>query len=1173
MAKASGILKNLFFMPIFLMIFLLGFSFGAGAVENTTITSGWGSSLTAKVSCQGGSGGISINWNSKGENGMNEYIRVIDPDDPNKSPPLVSFDPLTYVWWNGQNICSPGIYTYNVPNLEQNKQYTIEIGRQSCHQWCTADGCPRPGCSGNTGPGFNCDQAKDGPPQIATGTIFVKCPLTCYGKNGSYADFGTIPINNFGYFNDENGSSQTDADQSSGACTCMQGAIWDSNGKCCGDDTSDCGQIASGSICSVGTNSTVSNWIASATNLGDIRYLPCLNSEYLSDGSSWSRCNGPLWKKNVTSHEYICIGKGRQTVAECCGDGSCQSRIDGKRLATGQSAKAMQNQNNSNSSAGGSSSGITGMAVFNTKNKITGNAASVPVQIVDDVVTPGNAVTCSQLGSGWERIGIGHFCKHFTTFDKLSTNNQRAIEDIMMVGTPASCLVGWESLVSSQEVMCKKITTLSTTNTYTLLDNIESNGDQETGTCSPGWQGEGLSCALCTKYCKHFTTLFVQVSGQNQSTCSNGICESGESISCPQDCPSPTSGTGTGTIRFKATIDDMDLQSVDADNILFDYACSACGPQGQPQSQQGVPLRVTEINNVSAGIYNLTYASGVHNGTYFGSLTATDSDGNILNGNGIRAIAELKSGKSITFTFNFITSWSGSNATYYCRTDSIFVTDLDTPNSQLNDAALNNKNKKTCEKAGFVWTGTKCCSEDDDPHEYYNDPNGTGGCWDKKAIPSLSFVNGTNNSVGNYKGEFHGCAITRQDLLSITDTHTGSPLIFNHDHCFSDPENIYYCSFAGQWLLTDGADKSHLSYAPTNTSTSTNSGGCCSKDQCWDGGNCTANQRAKPLSQAINGFRCIDGNWTQSDIKESMDGSTFGYCPSNQQCLVNVFANNESAQCINSSQYINDNYCENGDWTSRTKLLALKLLKLKSTDYILFCDDRENALNNLQYLTGSGEIVGNVLSNLQTNNFCVLKSGTKIIAATSINKNLDNLSNKNLNIFGVNDCNSALTDDGQYHSCDSTNKVWFNKRLKSFIYSSIAINVPSEQESSSFIMNFIKSIIDAIKRLITNPPFDESYLNSIKRFYRLYMAEQAGKSIRGSIEGKTFRNAVIQYSGFDADICNFVNQFNQANNDISSGISCKKESNNYYVLAQGGPLLTLDPDTIWQDLTSKLRLK
>jgi len=256
----------------------------------------------------------------------------------------------------------------------------------------------------------------------------------------------------------------------------------------------------------------------------------------------------------------------------------------------------------------------------------------------------------------------------------------------------------------------------------------------------------------------------------------------------------------------------------------------------------------------------------------------------------------------------------------------------------------------------------------------------------------------------------------------------------------------------------------------------------------------------------------------------------------------------------------------------------LKLLRLKGNDYVLFCDNRGNTLNNLQYLTDSNEIVANVLANLQTNNFCILKSGSRIIGATSINKNLEDTPKSSLNIFGVTDCSKALIDDGQYHSCDDTNKVWYNKRLKSFIYSSTAITVPLDEASfEESIKNPIQRIIDSIKRLITSPPLGESYITGIKKFDKLYMLEQGGKAIRGSVEGKDLKNAVIEYTNFDTDMCKFIDQFNQARkkqkNEDSSGILCKKEGNNYYVLVQGSQFTNINPEFIWTDLTAKLRLK
>ena len=205
-----------------------------------------------------------------------------------------------------------------------------------------------------------------------------------------------------------------------------------------------------------------------------------------------------------------------------------------------------------------------------------------------------------------------------------------------------------------------------------------------------------------------------------------------------------------------------------------------------------------------------------------------------------------------------------------------------------------------------------------------------------------------------------------------------------------------------------------------------------------------------------------------------------------------------------------------------------------------------------------------------------MKTGSKIVAATSINKNMSEITGDSLNIFGVASCNDALIDDGQYHRCDATNKVWFNKKLKSFIYSAEAITVPSGQDSSGafseFIGNPIRNIINSIKRLVITPPFDESYLKGMKKFDKLYISQDSGKTIRGTIEGAKFKNAVIEYSGFDVDVCKFLDQFSQAKKDVSSGISCKKEGSTYYALVQGSQFTNVNPETIWPDMTSKLRL-
>ncbi|MBI2541134.1 hypothetical protein HYV80_00290 [Candidatus Woesearchaeota archaeon] len=708
----------------------------------------------------------------------------------------------------------------------------------------------------------------------------------CYKTGDSKAGFGELSTSDFAYYLPEskciqgsctcgsvspNVAKETNPDDSSGACSCIAATDWNAKAKCCGDDTDDCGRISTGVLCSIDSNSESAQWLPSTSNLGDMRYVGCSGLEYLSDGNNWIKCEGTFWRRTVGNSEYLCIGKGRESIVECCGDGSCKSRVDGKRLTTGQSVNP---------------------------SKYEG-------------------------------------------------------------GTPAS-----------------------------------------------------------------------------------------------------------------------------------------------------------------------------------------------------------------------------DSKTYYCAPDRRFLTDLDVPAAQIGDRTLIGKSASTCQKAGLAWTGTKCCSEDDDTNEFYNDPAGTGGCWNKEDAISVSFVEGTDNSVANFNGEFHGCAIDKtnfntqnDELLSLADKHTNGALITNHDYCFNDPEKNYFCSYTERWLPTDGTDKTHVSFAPVQNPEQP--ADCCAADECWNGEACTENQKANPLAQPIgNNLRCIDGEWTNSMLKQSPDGSASGYCPKSSQCLLNVFGKDTGSQCLESGTYLDDNYCENGIWSTRTKLIALKLLDIKSGDFTLFCDSKENALNNLQHLTGSNEVIANTLANMKTNNFCVLKTGSKIMAATSINKNLEEVPANSLSIFGVTNCDDALVDDGEYHPCDSSNKAWFNKKLKSFIYSPSAISVPSGKETGfeEFLGNPIKGVILSIKRLVSSPPFDESYLKGIKKFDKIYVSQQGNKAITAAIDGTRFKNIVAEYRNFDTDICKFLDQYSQAKKDVSSGISCRKEGSNYYALVQGSQFTNINPEQIWQDLTSKLRL-
>lgn len=951
-------------------------------------------------------------------------------------------------------------------------------GGGGCRGPCGSPGCGQCPCTVRT---QGCYGANDQPlvPPVAVSNYLYYLPANkCLGGN-------CICSYTFGV------KEQYDPDESAGACGCIAGTDWNPNTKCCGDDPEDCGSVAAGQLCSIDSNALISSWLPSSVNEGDIRYVRCNRAEFLSDGSTWTKCEGQFWKQSIGGSDYVCIGNGRASLAKCCGDdNSCGQPTDGVRLSTGQSVNT---------------------ASFTNEPIVIRQRAFGRCEFAD--VTGKTPCTTG----------------FYASFNITTVNGLKVAGSIVDVSTV-------------NFLMANDLTTNETT------INISSFGFVK-----------GILLKNLSIVNGAIVKGFIVIKGTVNDSIANGVMKivsTGSSNDPNCYCP----GNAVKGSFQECAVDD-----------------------------EGNQVCTTKYNCLAS---NYTKCGGPSNMQCAAGYTC------VYNNN-------------ITFVEVIQSASSQPNTTYYCTPSKKFVTDLDKDQAGVTAS----DRQSTCVKAGFTWTGTKCCSEDDDYSEYYNDANGKGGCWNKKPIISISFAPDTNNSVINYNGEFHGCAIDKvnfnkdnDDLLSIPDQRTLEQLITNNDYCFNDPGRNYYCSYTEKWIPTNGADKTHLSFAPISSSDiicaqdvrqcsdgsfvgrnpkdncnfypcsskSKQQADCCAKDECWNGAQCVANQKANPLAQPIgNGFRCIDGQWVTSNEKITSDGSSKGYCPNETQCLVNVAGKNISSQCIGSGQYIDDNYCEIGNWSSRTKLLALKLLKLASGDFTLFCDTRDNTLNNLQYLTSSNELVANVLQNMQTNNFCVMKTGNRIIAATTINKNLEGLPSSNLNLFGITSCN--IVDDGQYHSCDSSNKVWYNKRLKSIVYGKEPIQVPTEEEPASFLGDIIKGIIDTIKEWMSSqqppPSFDDSFLRGIKKFDKLYLAQQGSKMISGSVEGRDFKNAVVQYKGFETDLCGFVEQFNTAKNDVVSSISCIKQGNSYYVLAQGSQFTNINPETIWPDLTSKLRIK
>lgn len=317
-----------------------------------------------------------------------------------------------------------------------------------------------------------------------------------------------------------------------------------------------------------------------------------------------------------------------------------------------------------------------------------------------------------------------------------------------------------------------------------------------------------------------------------------------------------------------------------------------------------------------------------------------------------------------------------------------------------------------------------------------------------------------------------------------------------------------------------------------------------------------------------------------------------------------------------------DDYCENGYYTSRTKIVALALLDFVGTeDFTLFCGDYRSALNNFEYsvpsivhespncedlgsleddlnkvyfdntladspgrrecVTGCRDSSGNKIPCV--NNFCVLRYDdegmNRVVVGTSLNQPINSDNYSILDIFGVARCNFPEgSSENKFFPCDgrSVSKLWYNPKLNTVIYSQDPITIGVQDFGDAF-MDFLSGIYYSMVGFFTgNPPVAGdrfSFVKDVKKFSNLYVAKHRGMSVSALIEegilSEGFERDImyINYTGFSADVCRSLDAFKPEEMPDAKYI-CDKEGDSYVITADGdSPLVPL-----WLELTASLRL-
>lgn len=404
-----------------------------------------------------------------------------------------------------------------------------------------------------------------------------------------------------------------------------------------------------------------------------------------------------------------------------------------------------------------------------------------------------------------------------------------------------------------------------------------------------------------------------------------------------------------------------------------------------------------------------------------------------------------------------------------CQADGHWSSNLDSVGAQAtcNSSGLFGTGTYCCseldDNASSIWT-----------RESYNQPGGPGGCFRGTRQTNnrfLSYNGVTYSNIFVVNGSFYGCGfdstfnpefnqgnqtlcqpdadgrLSTACLQSIEDwpdpgsnfvsssarrSNPNRPLINRMSYCtgLSVPNSPYqgvYCAFNGSWAYSFGSTLSHMSTIPdpllnyfiTAHGPGISNTGCCDSTSCWGSQGCEAEQAANTGFYNLSGsyYKCVQGEWTSFSVyKRTPDKCFYGFCPDVSQCFYH-FVNTTSGYfgCVDNGRYVNDSLCDDGNWTSRTKMLASKLANLTSNknNFVLMCGPPSDVLINAKTSQSLGS----------TNNYCVLNLDGQRIVGTTLNQQFYNATS--INTY-VNNLMWSFNNIYQYMTTDSTYPASFD---------------------------------------------------------------------------------------------------------------------------------------------------
>ncbi len=486
---------------------------------------------------------------------------------------------------------------------------------------------------------------------------------------------------------------------------------------------------------------------------------------------------------------------------------------------------------------------------------------------------------------------------------------------------------------------------------------------------------------------------------------------------------------------------------------------------------------------------------------------------------------------------------------------------------------------------GFAWSGSQCCG--DDVNEYYKD--GENYCWNGNLLEKGSAVAdfdpySEDTDILYSESGLLSCSSSRTSVTHGDFTELVNPVGDISSTCNIVGDHV--CSPNGKWSrelygLSTIDERNVIKSTPDNSEQV-----CCAQEQCWTSKKCidagsgiqettspellAGGSWGDPVLQACVLDSLGSGEWQDVYMSEKWDGSSTAYCPEQTTCW-------DGLKCVFEETFSNDFYCKQGSWSTRTKLLAGKLLQIakrdSDDDYNIYCDSPENALPYTTYPE-----LDLFLQQGGANNFCVLKMGDKVVAGTSLNSGM---LGQFASIVDLS-CNDVDGSGDIYELCvDGDNKLWYNTKYNSIIYAKDGVFVEELDANQLFnlwikspldtTIELLSSVIRPITRTLTGTLLGEEFIQNARDFNRLYVGKLNNKEVLGIIEQVDPEHSYlsVDYNKFKTDVCRLVDK---AKVFCQPVIGPTTDTYADYRLFSFSPDLD-SLDEIWQSATSKLRLE